>query len=257
MNFVSFRRRIHSQLGEDKNGSLPNSYLNKFFFNTALFSVLLSIILTENSIDKTVFNFLLLLDEIVGIIFITEYILKVWISPISGNYGKGGKAILKFIISPKAIIDLLTIVPFVFEIAGHSNFLILRILRILRFFRLNNSSPFKEGEKIIKTILKNKFSELRVTFIYTVSLIFGSSVLLYLVERDVQPDAFGSIPRVIWWSICTVTTVGYGDLYPISPLGKFIAGITALLGIFIIAIPTAILVSGYDEAILNKKNKIK
>ena len=96
---------------------------------------------------------------------------------------------------------------------------------------------------------------MKIIGLYTSVLTLISSALLYFAEGKVQPEAFGTIPKAMWWSIITITTVGYGDTYPITPVGRIITGLTALAGISVIAIAAGLIASGFDEAIAKGKNK--
>ena len=125
------------QIGEKKDGSLRNTFLNNFFLYTVIFSIFLAILITEKSFNRNFLKAILFIDDLVGVIFIIEYLLRIWVSPLNGKYRNEIQAIIKFIFSPKAIIDLIVIVPFIFEITGHHILLSFRLLRILRFFRIN------------------------------------------------------------------------------------------------------------------------
>jgi voltage-gated potassium channel len=125
---------------------------------------------------------------------------------------------------------------------------LVRLFRLLRVLRLSRSRRFREAVFRFGYALRAKRSELEVALVFTGTVILVSATGLYLSESHVQPEHFGSIPRALWWAVCTVTTVGYGDVVPVTVLGRLLGGLTALAGIGSIAIPTGILVVGFSEA---------
>ena len=137
-----------------------------------------------------------------------------------------------------------------------SEFYMLRIARLLRISRAGRSTRFKKSIKHFNYAITSRWQELQIAIVYSGVLLLGSSTLMYLVEGETQPAAFGSIPRCIWWSVSTISTVGYGDAIPQTMPGKFVAGVTALLGIGVVAIPTGILAAGFSESI-SKNEEIK
>lgn len=154
---------------------------------------------------------------------------------------------LQFVIRPSALLDLaiivVTLVPF-FAI----NVMALRLVRLLRIFRLAKLGRMSSALRLLYGVVSSRKYELMVTLgLATTLLILGASAL-YWIEGDVQPDKFGSIPRALWWAVITLTTIGYGDVYPITPAGKFVAGLVAVSGIGLIAMPTGILASAFSEA---------
>ncbi len=126
---------------------------------------------------------------------------------------------------------------------------------MIRIFRLGKVGKFQNAFGHISYAISSRLEELKIVGLYTSVLTLISSALLYFAEGKVQPEAFGTIPKAMWWSIITITTVGYGDTYPITPVGRIITGLTALAGISVIAIAAGLIASGFDEAIAKGKNK--
>ena len=114
---------------------------------------------------------------------------------------------------------------------------------------------YSKAFNLIKNVLYDKKEDLIVTTALISMILIIVSTLMYYIEGDVQPDHFSSISSSLWWGICTLTTVGYGDVVPITPLGKILGGFITMLGIGLIALPTGILASGYTEQIVRKKNE--
>ncbi|WP_242102073.1 potassium channel family protein [Lysobacter sp. M2-1] len=187
-----------------------------------------------------------------GSVFAAEYLARLWSiveerPPGETAFGRR----LRFIASPAAVVDLVavlvTLVPF-FGI----NVMALRLVRLLRILRLGKLGRMSAALTLLVNVIKSRRYELFVTLALAATvLIFGASAL-YWVEGDLQPDKFGSIPRSLWWAVITLTTIGYGDVYPITAVGKMIAGVVAIAGIGLIAMPTGILASAFSEAVRNR-----
>jgi voltage-gated potassium channel len=148
--------------------------------------------------------------------------------------------------------DFLAIAPAILALAGSETF-VLRLFRLIRIVRLARLGRFSTAMQYMGEAMRSRSYELGLTIGIALLLVIFSATLLYLIEGEAQPTTFGSIPRAMWWAVVTLTTVGYGDAYPLSPLGKIIAGITALSGIGLIAMPTGILAAAFSDAVQKRK----
>jgi voltage-gated potassium channel len=145
------------------------------------------------------------------------------------------------------LIDLISIIPCFLPFFFPRQLILLRTLRIVSIFKLGRYSRYVHSLDQLKRVLFRKREIFGIILFFLVFVVLFSSTLLYLVEYPVQPDKFSSIPAAMWWSIMTVTTVGYGDLIPVTPVGKSIAALFTLLGVLVLALPSAILASGFIE----------
>lgn len=174
-----------------------------------------------------------------------EYVLRFYGCTEDARYSHPVWGRLKFATSLMAIIDFLAVVPFylVATLAPGSNLagamLLFRMLRLLKLFRYSRSLI------VFAKVLRDKAEQLVATFLATGVLLVFSSTLVYFAERGAQPGAFASIPATMWWGIVTLTTVGYGDVSPVTPLGQLFGAFTAVIGIGIVALPSGILASGF------------
>ena len=223
------------------------SLFNKICGITIFISILFAVIVTENSIDYEFGDQIDLLDSIIGGLFCVEYFCRLWAAPLEKKYGQGWEGVLRYMFSPMAIIDVIAIVPSFIGVRAELK--ILRIIRLLRILKIGRSQKFKQSIYHFNYALRSKSQELQISILYTVLLLLISSTFMYLAESSIQPELLGSIPRCLWWSITTVSAVGYGDSIPVTAVGKIIASITSLMGIAAIAIPTGILASGFSESI--------
>ncbi len=240
------RLRIYEQIINDSSGGRI-SLFNQICGVTIFISIFFAVVITENSIDYRFGDQIDFLDWIIGGLFCIEYVCRLWVAPLEKKYGKGLKGVLRYMVSPMAIIDVIAIVPSFIGVRAELK--ILRIIRLLRILKIGRSEKFKESIYHFNYALRLKSQELQISIFYTVLLLLISSTLMYLAESSIQPTLLGSIPRCLWWSITTVSAVGYGDSIPVTAVGKIIASITSLMGIAAIAIPTGILASGFSESI--------
>ena len=187
------------------------------------------------------------LELITIVIFTVEYILRVWTAEYLYPKKDFWKAKLKFIFSFNGVVDLLTFFPYYlpfFFPAGAVAFRMLRVVRIFRLFRINSQY---DAFNVILNVLNEKKNQLVSSIFLIVMLMVASSLCMYSIEHNAQPEAFKNAFSGIWWSVSTLLTVGYGDIYPITTLGKFMAIVIAFLGVGMVAIPTGIISAGFVE----------
>lgn len=188
-------------------------------------------------------------------IFTVEYFLRIWNAYIENKQKNKFRSVIKYIFSILAIIDLIAILPFYLPLLIPFDLRFVRILRMVRLLRILKFNRYSNSLKLLADVIKDKKTDLTITIFITFLLLLFASTMMYYVETDIQPELFPDILSSFWWAIATLTTVGYGDIYPITSMGKFIAGIIALLGIGLVALPTGILSSAFIERInKNKKN---
>jgi voltage-gated potassium channel len=180
------------------------------------------------------------------VIFSIEYLGRLWAATENPEYDHWFWGRLRFARTPYMIIDFLAIVPFFLGAIVDLRFL--RMLRLFRFLRLFKLARYDESMVLFTRVIRRKKSDLVVTFSATGLLLLLASSVMYFVETEAQPEAFSSIPATLWWGVVTLTTVGYGDVHPITPLGQFFGAIVAVLGIGLFALPASILASGFIEA---------
>jgi len=187
-------------------------------------------------------------------VFSVEYLLRIWVAPLDPKYaGRFGR--LRYAVSLLAIIDLVAILPTLLPMFFSMDLLVLRFIRTFRLFRLFKMSRYAESLNTLDDVFIRKKEELLVTLAMILMLLLFSSSLMYLVEHQAQPDKFPNIPSALWWGVVTLTSVGYGDTFPITPLGKFFFGFTAFLGVAMFALPTGIFAAGFVEELARRRHK--
>ncbi|MCR5612676.1 ion transporter [Treponema sp.] len=191
------------------------------------------------------------------IIFTIEYLLRVWTADLLYPDKKYFVAKIKYIFSFLALIDLLAILPFYIPYIIPIDLRVLRILRIIRLFRIFKINRYTDALSKIFAVFKNKKHELLSSIFVVILLMIVAAVLMFNIENVAQPEVFKNAFDALWWALATLTTVGYGDIYPVTVLGKILSAIIALLGIGLVAVPTGIISAGFVEAISKPEEERK
>lgn len=193
------------------------------------------------------------LELITFVIFIIEYVLRIWTADYLYPQVSKAKAIGKFLVSYDGIVEILTILPFFF-LSGFIALRLLRVLRILHLFRLNTKM---DSFHIIGEVILHRRNEILSSLALLFIVMFASSLCLYNVEHEAQPEVFQNAFSGLWCSVATILTVGYGDIYPVTLAGKIITGIAGIVGICITAILTGIISAGFIEKWNSEKEEEK
>ncbi|MFD0987635.1 cyclic nucleotide-gated ion channel [Methyloligella solikamskensis] len=179
-------------------------------------------------------------------VFTVEYVLRIWSAvdiPLFRNEPHW-RARLKFARRPIMIIDLLAILPFYL---GSLLPIDLRVLRVLRLFRLLKLVRYSPALQSLQRVFATEWRALVGALLVILILLFFCSTLMYFLEREAQPETMGSIPQALWWAMATLTTVGYGDVVPVTPAGKVVGAVVMLLGLCALALPVAIVATGFSQ----------
>jgi voltage-gated potassium channel len=180
------------------------------------------------------------------IVFSVEYLLRLWtaVELPDPRYKHPLWGRLRWAVSPMALIDLLAVLPFYLGYFVEMDLRAIRVLRVLRVFKL---SRYSMAMNVLAAVARQESRVIGATmFILMVVTVLTSSVM-YLLEHRAQPHIFGDIPSSMWWAIVTLTTLGYGDMVPVTPLGRVLGAFTAILGVGMIALPAGVLASGFSE----------
>lgn len=187
-------------------------------------------------------------DDVSVVIFSVEYALRVWTSPEASDRRFRHPVLgrLRYVLTPMALIDLVAILPFYLGYFFEMDLRAMRVLRLMRMFKLTR---YSRAMAIIFQVLRTEARAIgAVLFVFVVILVFAAS-LMYLLEHLEQPQVFADIPSAMWWAVVTMTTLGYGDMTPITPMGRVVGACTAVIGVGMIALPAGVLASGFSEAI--------
>lgn len=181
-------------------------------------------------------------------VFTVEYVLRMWACTVDPNrrYAQPIAGRLRYAVTPMAVIDFLAIAPFYLSILFAIDLRFLRVFRLLRLLKLTRYSPAFE---LLGAVVYNERRALGSAFLFMLIMLVFASSLMHVIEKTAQPEAFGSIPAAMWWGMATLSTVGYGDVTPITPLGKLLGGLVTIFGIGTFALPAGILASGFAQEI--------
>ena len=181
-------------------------------------------------------------------VFAVEYLVRLWVITANPRFSQPLTGRIRFVLTPMAIIDLIAILPlFLPPMSVDARFV--RVIRVLRIFRVLKLVRYFRALRLLGHVIADRKEELVSIFLVLLILLALSSSLMYFVEHEDQPEVFTSIPATMWWSIVTLTTVGYGDTYPITALGQTIAAVIAILGIGMFALPAGLLGAGFVDAL--------
>lgn len=236
------RRRIFDIIQIGNTSDRPSRYFDIFIAVVIIANVAVLFLETFQSLSEY-FGLFDAIDDITVSIFIVEYILRIWTADFLFPEQKKGVAILRFITSANGIIELLTILP-LFFLSGMVVFRMLRVVRIFHLFRLNSHY---DSFSVIRTVLNEKKNQILSSLFIIFIVIMASSLLMYNVENKVQPESFENAFSGLWWSVSTILTIGYGDIYPVTILGKILGVLISFLGVFAVALPTGIISAGFVE----------
>ena len=252
---MTLRSRLHRQLAI---GSWPDGKLtgtNVFLVWTILAALGVAIAATEPTIREPWRTEILAAEIVFGIVFLLEYLGRIYAAPERAGPGGAWSKRLRFILSPIGLIDLAVVVVSLAPVFI-ANAAVLRVIRLLRIVSILKFSRFSAALREIAGALRERSYDLLVCATLAFVLVLIGAAGLYWVEGELQPDAFGSIPRALWWAVITLTTVGYGDAYPITTAGRFIGAFVAVGGVMLVALPTGIFAAAFSDAMQRRREAL-
>ena len=246
--YNKIKRRTYDILEYSESGNAAGKVFDVFIMALIIVNVIMVIVDTFD-IPPAVQTFSRCFEVISVIIFTVEYVLRLWTCDLKHPGKPAAISRIKYIFSFMAIIDLLAIVPFYLPLIISIDLRVLRMLRVVRLFRIFKINRYTTALNIIATVFKNKASQLISSMTIVFMLMLMASVIMYNVEHDAQPEQFKNVFQAMWWAVATLTTVGYGDIYPVTVLGKLLSAVIAILGIGLVAVPTGIITAGFSEIV--------
>ncbi len=186
------------------------------------------------------------------VIFTIEYVMRIWSAPdhveIKFRHPFWGR--LRFMLTPMQLLDLIVILPFYLVFFVQVDLRMLRVLRLLRVFRLTR---YSSSMGLLLQVLKKEGRNIGAALFVLLLLIIMAASLTYLAEQNAQPEAFGSIPDALWWAVITMTTVGYGDVVPITVMGRILGAVIGIISVGMVALPAGLLASGFSQALQRRR----
>ncbi|MDJ0919802.1 MAG: ion transporter [Henriciella sp.] len=229
---------------------------NKIVIALVLTSFIALAMETEPSLDPDWRRAINLLNVVILVLFAIEYSVRVWVAGQNPKY-QGVSGRLKYMATPYAVTDLIAFLPellwLIFAAGGAADETLL-VLRVLRLARLVKLARFVPAFDVLVATVQRAGSQLLTTLAMALALVYVSAVMLYFIEGIGQDnEAFASIPRALWWAIATLTTVGYGDVYPVTTLGRIAASVMALAGIGVVALPAGVFASAFADELRQRE----
>lgn len=249
---MASKRRLWEILEVAKPGDRTSRVFDITILSLICINVLAVIVGTVASVEARYGAALRLLELVSVVIFTVEYLGRVWSCTADPAYAGSLRGRLRFIISPMGLVDLLAILPFFLPFVG-LDLRYVRVLRLFRIVRIAKIGRYYASLQLIRAVLRDRREELVLTTALMGMLLVLSGSAMYYCEHEAQPQQFPDIPSTLWWAVTTLTTVGYGDVFPVTAQGKFVASVIAVLGIGMFALPTGILGAGFVEAIQKSK----
>jgi voltage-gated potassium channel len=245
----SLKAKINDMIDVCEQPTSLEKFFNLFFISLILLNVLAVMLETDSTINSHFRSFFSAFEVFSISIFSFEYLLRIWSVTVIDKYKHPLWGRLRYMLSPMALIDLFSILPFYLSFLIPFDLRVLRILRLSRILRIFKLGRYSESLRAFGRVFRKKKEDLAILLLIVFIVLCITSTLMFYIESEAQPDKFTSVFSTMWWGIVTLTTIGYGDLYPITPLGRLLGGFIAILGIGVFALPAGILAGSFSEEI--------
>lgn len=248
----ALRRRVYQIVEVARPGDRASAAFDLLIITLILANIASFIIESMEAVRAMAATFFWWFEAVSVAVFTGEYVLRVWSCAEIERYRDplGGR--LRFSLRPLLLVDLLAILPFYLPFLA-VDLRVLRAFRVMRLARMAKLGRYSTALSLIYRVLRSRRVELITTASIMLLLLLLAATFMYFAERDAQPELFGSIPASMWWAVMTLTTVGYGDTFPITPIGKLMAAVCAVLGVGMFALPTGILGAAFVEELSRSK----
>ena len=253
--WIKRRKRIFEiiEVGNDlDNISRAYDFINVF---AIVLNLLMSIMYTFSDIREDYGDILIIVEGVTVVFFGIDYILRLLTARFLYKKLSAGHAIRKYIFSFNGIVDLFSFLPYCMPAVFPMGTVAFRMIRIIRIFRLFRINAYYDSLSVIKDVLLSKRQQLVSSVFIILVLMMGASLCMYSLEHEAQPDVFENAFSGIWWAASTLLTVGYGDIYPITALGKMFGIFITFLGVGMVAIPTGIISAGFVDQYTTMKKR--
>ncbi len=237
-----------------KNLSTPSRIINLILIIVIVLSSICLVFTTEPVLAQKFSTLFWYVEAVSSCVFFAEYLYRFWKIKSTHPFTSTIELRIRYLISPLGVIDLFSFLPFFLIILGWSQTPQLMLLQLLRLFKLTRYSM---AFHLLADVLKDEAESLMVSVVLMFIILIFASVGIYIFEHDVQPTAFGSIPKAMWWAIVTLTTVGYGDVTPTTVQGKIFATFITIAGVGLVSLPAGIIASGFTEQLRLRRERFQ
>jgi voltage-gated potassium channel len=242
------RRRVYDVLEPGTRGDTLSIAFDRFSIFAIIASIACAVIATDPDLSSEIQTNLTDAEYGFGLFFVVEYLARLWLAPEDPLLGKltPWQCRIRFALQPLLILDFLGALPFVLLLAAPEQRETILMLQVLRFFRLARYSP---ALATVGRVFASEWRPLMAAGVIGLGMLLMAASAMYLIEHDVQPEHFGSVPQAMYWAVVTLATVGYGDVVPVTPLGKMVTGMVIVAGLVFFALPVAIIATGFISEI--------
>lgn len=251
---MGLKKRVWEIMENAEAGDKSSKIFDIFILFLIVINIAAVMVGTVKAIEKEYSAILYYIETFSVIIFTVEYLSRVWSCVTKNEYSKTFVGRLKFLYRPMSLVDLCAILPFYLPFIS-IDLRFLRILRLFRIVRIVKIGRYYKSLNLMVEVLRSRKEDLVLSAVLMLFLLVMSASFLYYAEYYAQPELYSSIPASLWLAVTTLTTLGYGDVYPVTPLGKVLASVIAILGIGMFALPTGILGSGFVEEIQKRNSE--
>lgn len=251
------RARTYDLLEPQPDDGLVDKFFNVFIVSLILANVLAVMFETVDAYRNEYALHFALFEAFSIAFFSIEYLLRWWTAVENPNFGHPVVGRLKYLLSPPALIDALALAPFYLALVFGLDLRVLQVLRIFRAFMLLKLARYSKALRMLFTVVGKQKETLLVTLTMGLVLLVFASSVIYYIEHPVQPEAYPNIPAAMWWGVVSLTTVGYGDVYPVTTLGRVFNGLIAVIGVGLFALPAGLLASGFAEELQAQREELK
>ena len=250
------RKRVAEILEVSQPGDRGGRMMDFFLVILIVINVVAVTLESVSTIESRYGHWLLALEIFSISVFTVEYLARVWscVDVPGSKWQHPVKGRIRYMLTPAAMVDLIAILPFFLAAIIPMDLRFLRVVRLLRIFKLTR---YSSAMQVLLDVIRDEAAPLGAAFFILFILLILSASGIYLIEHDIQPAAFGSIPSAMWWSMATLTTVGYGDVAPVTAGGKFFGGFITVIGMGMVALPAGILASGFSDKLHQRREQYR
>ena len=249
------RRRVYEILTHAKAVDRTSSVFDVFIVGLILLNIAAMVVESVERIRALMPLWFTVFEYFSVAVFSVEYVLRVWSCVEDPIYASPRVGRLRFALAPLSLVDLAAVLPFYLPFLGVDLRVLrmFRLFRVMRIMRIAKLARYSDSLQMLVRVVKSRQDQLLGAVFILVILLVVASSLMHYAEHEAQPEVFSSIPGAMWRAAVTLTTVGYGDAYPVTPIGKVMASMTAMLGIGMFALPTAVLGAGFLDDLASRK----
>lgn len=251
--YATLKHRTYEILENGREKDIIGRIFQIFLITLIILNVLAVVLESVQSLVLQYYGFFLLFEAFSIAVFSVEYILRLWACTENPAYAHPVRGRIRYALTPIAIVDLLAVLPFFLPFLIPVDLRFLRILRVMRILRALKLVRYSDAFSFLSRALRREKYLIAVILLILVVIFLIASTLMYYVEYEAQPEVFSSIPHAMWWAAVTLTTVGYGDIYPVTVLGKALGAIIAVVGIGFFALPAGVIAAGLIEEIKTRE----